>query len=60
VGREYITLRNDILSIMRDAARRAGSVECEHLDTLQNYDWDSVRAMIKDLIERWVMNPPRR
>lgn len=51
-GIDPIDLRNSMLSVMREATRNAGSVEHDHPDTVQNFDWASVRAKINDLIER--------
>jgi hypothetical protein len=52
VGSDYIDLRNSMLSVMWDATREAGSLEFYHPDTVQKFDWGSVKIKINNLIER--------
>ena len=52
-GNDFIYLRNDLLSVLWNAAKKANSSECDHLDKIKNYNWKVVRKNIKDVIEKY-------
>lgn len=50
-GNDPIAVRNEILSVIRDAIKQAGSIDFEHPDKVQNLDWTAVGKRINELIE---------
>jgi hypothetical protein len=49
-GHDSSRLNNEMLSILRDATRLAGSTEFNHPDKAEGLNWDSVRKKIGDLL----------
>lgn len=52
-GNDLIKLRNDLISIIWDAVRKAGSSEYYHPDRIENFDWKAVKKKIEVIIESY-------